>query len=78
MARTVADLKALLEVIEGPDDGDPCSAPVPLRWPSEDKVRKLRIGYFEERWSRRRDEDRSAHRRRSLAPGGFRSPTIPD
>ena len=35
---------------------------------------------FRRRWSRpsdRRDEDRSAHRRRSLAPGGFRSPTIP-
>jgi Asp-tRNA(Asn)/Glu-tRNA(Gln) amidotransferase A subunit family amidase len=48
MARTVADLKALLEVMQGPDDGDTGSAPVPLRWPSEDEVRKLRIGYFED------------------------------
>ncbi len=33
MARTVADLKALFEVMQGPDDGDTCAAPVPLRWP---------------------------------------------
>jgi Asp-tRNA(Asn)/Glu-tRNA(Gln) amidotransferase A subunit family amidase len=48
MARTVADVRALFEVMQGPDDGDPCAAPVPLRWPSEDEVRKLRIGYFED------------------------------
>jgi Asp-tRNA(Asn)/Glu-tRNA(Gln) amidotransferase A subunit family amidase len=48
MARTVADLKALFEVMQGPDDGDTCSAPVPLRWPSDDDVRKLRIGHFED------------------------------
>lgn len=48
MARTVVDLKALLEVMQGPDDGDTGSAPAPLRWPSEDEVRKLRIGYFED------------------------------
>ena len=29
MARTVADLKALFEVMQGPDDGDTCAAPVP-------------------------------------------------
>jgi Asp-tRNA(Asn)/Glu-tRNA(Gln) amidotransferase A subunit family amidase len=48
MARTVADLKVLFEVMQGPDDGDTCSAPVPLRWPSDDEVKKLRIGYFED------------------------------
>lgn len=48
MARTVVDLKALFEVIEGPDDGDTCAARVPLRWPSEEEARKLRIGYFED------------------------------
>ena len=48
MARTVADLKALFEVMQGPDDGDACAAPVPLRWPNDDEVRKLRIGYFED------------------------------
>ena len=34
MARTVADLKVLFEVMQGPDDGDTSAAPVPLRWPS--------------------------------------------
>jgi Asp-tRNA(Asn)/Glu-tRNA(Gln) amidotransferase A subunit family amidase len=48
MARTVADVKALFEVMQGPDDGDTCAAPVPLRWPSDDEARKLRIGYFED------------------------------
>ena len=47
-ARTVADLKALFEVMQGPDDGDTCAAPVPLRSPSEEEARKLRIGYFED------------------------------
>jgi Asp-tRNA(Asn)/Glu-tRNA(Gln) amidotransferase A subunit family amidase len=48
MARTVADLKLLFEVMQGPDDGDPSSAPVPLRWPSHSEVKKLRVGYFED------------------------------
>jgi Asp-tRNA(Asn)/Glu-tRNA(Gln) amidotransferase A subunit family amidase len=48
MARTVADLKLLFEVMQGPDVGDTCAAPVPLRWPCDDEVKKLRIGYFED------------------------------
>ncbi len=48
MARTVADLKLLFEVMQGADDGDTCAAPVPVRWPDEGDVRKLRIGYFED------------------------------
>jgi Asp-tRNA(Asn)/Glu-tRNA(Gln) amidotransferase A subunit family amidase len=48
MARTVGDLKLLFEAMQGPDDGDACSAPVPLRWPSDDEVRKLKVGYFED------------------------------
>jgi len=48
MARTVADLKVLFEVMQGPDHGDPSAAPVPVRWPSHDDVKKLRIGYFED------------------------------
>ena len=48
MARTVADLKVLFEVMQGPDDGDPSAAPVPVRWPSDDDLKKLRIGYFED------------------------------
>jgi Asp-tRNA(Asn)/Glu-tRNA(Gln) amidotransferase A subunit family amidase len=48
MARTVADLKILFEVMQGPDIGDTCAAPVPLRWPSDNETRNLRIGYFED------------------------------
>jgi Asp-tRNA(Asn)/Glu-tRNA(Gln) amidotransferase A subunit family amidase len=48
MARTVGDLKALFEVMQGPDDGDTCAAPVPLRWPRKDEVRNSRVGYFED------------------------------
>jgi Asp-tRNA(Asn)/Glu-tRNA(Gln) amidotransferase A subunit family amidase len=48
MARTVADLKALFEVMQGPDDGDTFAAPVPLHWPTDAEVTKLRIGYFED------------------------------
>jgi amidase len=48
MARTVADVKALFEAMQGPDDGDTCAAPVPLNWPGDREVRALRIGYFED------------------------------
>jgi Asp-tRNA(Asn)/Glu-tRNA(Gln) amidotransferase A subunit family amidase len=48
MARTVSDLKVLFEVMQGPDDGDPSAAPVPLRWPSRSDLKKLSIGYFED------------------------------
>jgi Asp-tRNA(Asn)/Glu-tRNA(Gln) amidotransferase A subunit family amidase len=48
MARTVADLKVLFEVMQGPDIGDTCAAPVPLRWPSDQEAKRLRVGYFED------------------------------
>lgn len=48
MARTVRDLEILLEVMAGPEEGDVCSAPVPFRRASEEEVRRLRIGYFED------------------------------
>jgi amidase len=48
MARTVADVRALFEVMQGPDDGDTCAAPVQLRWPSDVEAIKLRVGYFED------------------------------
>ena len=48
MARTVSDLCAMFEVMTGTDDGDPISSPVPLRWPDEAELRKIRIGYFED------------------------------
>jgi Asp-tRNA(Asn)/Glu-tRNA(Gln) amidotransferase A subunit family amidase len=48
MARTVSDLKVLFEATQGPDDGDPSAAPVPVRWPGKDGLKKVRIGYFED------------------------------
>jgi Asp-tRNA(Asn)/Glu-tRNA(Gln) amidotransferase A subunit family amidase len=48
MARTVGDLKLLFEVMQGPDDGDTSAAPVPVRWPNENELNALRIGYFED------------------------------
>ncbi|GAC1428771.1 MAG: amidase [Terriglobales bacterium] len=48
MARTIADLKVLFEVMQGPDHGDPSAAPVPVHWPSQKNLKKLHIGYFED------------------------------
>jgi Asp-tRNA(Asn)/Glu-tRNA(Gln) amidotransferase A subunit family amidase len=47
MARTVADLRALFEVMAGPDAGDALSAPVPVRAVSEKDFRGLRVGILE-------------------------------
>src|SRR5437870_6977577 len=48
MARTVADLKVLFEVMQGPDIGDPSAVSVPVRWPSHAELKGIRIGYFED------------------------------
>jgi Asp-tRNA(Asn)/Glu-tRNA(Gln) amidotransferase A subunit family amidase len=48
MARTVADITRLFEVMAGPDLRDPASAPVPLRKWNEREIRKLGIAYFED------------------------------
>src|SRR5882762_6036558 len=48
LARTVADVKALFEVVQGPDVADTCAAPVPVRWPHSEEIKSLRIGYFED------------------------------
>jgi Asp-tRNA(Asn)/Glu-tRNA(Gln) amidotransferase A subunit family amidase len=45
MARTVPDLKLLFEAIAGPDDGDPASAPVPVRAVNEPEIG---VGFFED------------------------------
>ncbi len=47
MARTVADLRALFQVMAGPDPGDALSAPVPLRQIPAQELRGLRIGILE-------------------------------
>src|SRR6266404_6639252 len=48
MARNIDDLKILFAVMQGPDDGDPSAAPVPLRWPAADDLKRFRVGYFED------------------------------
>lgn len=47
LARCVADVRALFEVIAGPDPGDAESAPVPLREIRREQLRGLRIGILE-------------------------------
>lgn len=44
MARTIADVRALFEVMAGPDAGDALSAPVPLRGYRDGELRGTRIG----------------------------------
>ncbi len=47
MARTIADVRLLFEVMAGPDAGDALSAPVPLRARREGELRGIRIGILE-------------------------------
>jgi Asp-tRNA(Asn)/Glu-tRNA(Gln) amidotransferase A subunit family amidase len=47
MARTIADVRALFDVMAGPDAGDALSAPVPLRSYRQDDLRGLRVGILE-------------------------------
>jgi Asp-tRNA(Asn)/Glu-tRNA(Gln) amidotransferase A subunit family amidase len=47
MARTVADVRALFEVLQGPDPGDALSAPVTPREFSSADLRGMRIGLLE-------------------------------
>ncbi len=47
MARTIADVRALFEVMAGPDVGDALAAPVPLRRVEESQLHGLRVGILE-------------------------------
>jgi Asp-tRNA(Asn)/Glu-tRNA(Gln) amidotransferase A subunit family amidase len=47
MARTIADVRTLFEVLAGPDPGDALSAPVPLRSVGDAELKGLRIGVLE-------------------------------
>src|SRR5580704_12136235 len=47
MARTVADLRALFEVMAGPDGASALSAPVPVRAVKKEDVGRLRMGILE-------------------------------
>jgi Asp-tRNA(Asn)/Glu-tRNA(Gln) amidotransferase A subunit family amidase len=48
MARTVEDLKILFEAVQGPDVCDTNAAPVPVWWPTDGEVKKLKVGFFED------------------------------
>jgi Asp-tRNA(Asn)/Glu-tRNA(Gln) amidotransferase A subunit family amidase len=48
MARTIADVKALFEAMQGLDDGDTSAAPVPVRRPKREQLRNTQIAYFED------------------------------
>ena len=47
MARTIADVRALFEVMAGPDAGDAHSAPVPMRVYREEDLRGVRVGILQ-------------------------------
>ncbi len=47
MARTIADVRTLFEVMAGPDAGDALSAPVPLLTHRRDELNTLRVGILE-------------------------------
>ena len=47
MARTVADVRALFAVLQGPDPGDPLSARVLLRSVGDAELKALRVGILE-------------------------------
>ncbi len=47
MARTIADVRALFEVMAGPDAGDAHSAPVPFRSSTEKDLRGIRAGILQ-------------------------------
>ncbi len=47
MARTIADVRALFEVMAGPDPGDALSAAVPIRALDDRQLKGLRVGILE-------------------------------
>ena len=48
MARTIEDVALLFRTLSGQDEDDPVSPPVALREPSQDELRSVPIGYFED------------------------------
>ena len=74
MARTIADVRLLFEVLAGPDAGDALSAPVPARRHSESDLRGLRIGIMESDalgLATTETRDAVARAAKSLAEKGF-------
>jgi len=75
MARNIADVRLLFEVMAGPDAGDALSAPVPPLRHSESDLRGLRIGILESDalgFATTETRDAVARAAKSLAEQGFR------
>jgi len=60
MARTIADVRALFEVMAGPDPGDALSAAVPIREVDDRQRKGLRVGILESDALGVADEETSA------------------
>jgi amidase len=74
MARTIADVRALFEVIAGPDPGDALSTPVPVRVIGDAELQGLRVGILESDALGKVDEETSAALQKAangLAAQGF-------
>lgn len=48
MARTIADVSMMFDVLSGQDVTDPVGAPVRLRTPALEDLKRIQIGYFED------------------------------
>jgi Asp-tRNA(Asn)/Glu-tRNA(Gln) amidotransferase A subunit family amidase len=48
MARSVGDVRLLFDAMAGGDDGDPCSAPVPVCHPKLQALSRTTVGFFED------------------------------
>jgi amidase len=74
MARTIADVRALFEVMAGPDPGDALSAAVPIREVDDRQRKGLRVGILESDALGTADEETSAAVKKAannLAAQGF-------
>jgi Asp-tRNA(Asn)/Glu-tRNA(Gln) amidotransferase A subunit family amidase len=74
MARTIADLSVLFEVMAGPDPGDALSTPVPLRRVSDAQLKATRVGILESDALGKMDAETSAALQKAanrLAAQGF-------
>ena len=74
MARTIADIRALFEVMAGPDPGDALSAPVPLAAVNDAQLEDVRVGILESDVLGRTDAEAAAALQKAangLAAQGF-------
>jgi amidase len=74
MARTIADVRALFEVMAGADPGDALSAPVPVAAVDDAQLKGLRVGLLESNALGKADSETAAGLQRAandLAAQGF-------